>query len=51
LDYILEAKEQGKHFWWRWADRFANNFCIRKFGKDWMGKDPEFWKTFDNTVS
>lgn len=51
LDDILEAKEQGKHFWWRWADRFANNFCIRKFGKDWMEKDPEFWKTFDNTVS
>jgi len=46
LNDILEAKEEGKSFWWRWIDRFAS-YYDRKFGPDWRDKDKEFWKKFD----
>jgi DNA-binding NtrC family response regulator len=45
LNDILEAKEKGKPFWWRWLDRFAS-FYDKKFGEDWMGEDEEFWHKF-----
>ena len=32
---ILEAKEKGQHFWWRWFDRMAD-YCDKKFGPDWQ---------------
>ncbi|MFQ5485678.1 MAG: response regulator [Desulfobacterales bacterium] len=35
LNDILEAKEKGKHFWWRWFDRLAD-YCEKKFGPDWQ---------------
>jgi DNA-binding NtrC family response regulator len=35
LEDILEAKEKGKHFWWRWFDRMAA-YCDKKFGPDWQ---------------
>ena len=35
LEDILEAKEKGKHFWWRWFDRMAD-YCDKKFGPDWQ---------------
>jgi CheY-like chemotaxis protein len=43
LDDILEAKEQGKHFWWRWLERFGA-YYDKKFGPDWQQDDREFWK-------
>ncbi len=42
LNDILEAKQKGKKFWWRWIDRFAS-FYDQKFGPDWRDKDKEFW--------
>ncbi|MBW2030303.1 MAG: response regulator [Deltaproteobacteria bacterium] len=47
LEDVLEAKEKGKSFWWRWLDRFAE-YYDRKFGADWKSKDEEFWKRFDS---
>jgi DNA-binding NtrC family response regulator len=41
LNDILEAKEQGKHLWWRWFDRFGAYFS-RKFGPNWEQEDKEF---------
>ena len=35
LNDILEAREQGKSFWWRWFDRMAD-YCDKKFGPDWQ---------------
>jgi len=46
LNDILDAKEQGKSFWWRWLDRFAS-YYDKKFGPDWKNDDPEFWRKFD----
>ena len=43
LSDILEAREKGKNFWWRWFDRFASYFD-RKFGPDWRESDKEFWE-------
>jgi len=42
LEDILEAREKGKNFWWRWLDRFAS-YYDRKFESDWQKKDREFW--------
>ncbi len=33
LNDILDAREKGKHFWWRWFDRFGA-FYERRFGAD-----------------
>lgn len=40
LNDILEAKEKGENFWWRWFDRLAD-YCEKKFGPDWQ-KDHGF---------
>ena len=45
LSHILEAKEKGKSFWWRWMDRFADYYA-KKFTPDWKDKDKEFWAKF-----
>ena len=45
LNDILEAKEKGKSFWWRWMDRFADYYA-KKFTPDWKDKDKEFWAKF-----
>ncbi len=42
LNDILEAKEQGKHLWWRWFDRLGAYFS-RKFGPNWEQEDKKFW--------
>jgi DNA-binding NtrC family response regulator len=42
---ILEAKEKGENFWWRWLDRLGA-FYERKFGPEWKNKDEDFWKNF-----
>jgi DNA-binding NtrC family response regulator len=44
LNDILEAKEQGKSFWWRWLDTFSA-YYDKKFGLDWKDKDKEFWES------
>jgi len=46
LSDILEAKEAGKNFWWRWLDRFAT-YYDKKFGPDWREKDEDFWEKFN----
>jgi len=46
LSDILEAKEAGKSFWWRWLDRFAA-YYDKKFGPDWREKDEDFWEKFN----
>lgn len=45
LNDILEAKEAGKHFWWRWLERFAALYD-KKFGPDWQKDDREIWEKF-----
>jgi CheY-like chemotaxis protein len=35
LTDILEAKQKGKSFWWRWQERFASYFD-KKYGPDWQ---------------
>jgi DNA-binding NtrC family response regulator len=45
LEEVLEAKEKGKHFWWRWLDRWGA-FYDKKFGPDWKDEDKEFWEKF-----
>jgi CheY-like chemotaxis protein len=45
LTDILEAKEQGKHPWYRWLDRLGANF-VKRFGTDWQMKDKDFWDKF-----
>lgn len=37
LNDVLEAKEKGKSFWWRWFDHLADYF-EHKFGPDWQKK-------------
>ena len=43
LNDILEAREQGKSFWWRWLSRFGD-FYDKKFCLGWKDKDKEFWE-------
>jgi hypothetical protein len=45
LEEVLEAKEKGKHLWWRWLDRWGS-FYDKKFGADWKDEDKEFWEKF-----
>ncbi|MFP4085271.1 MAG: response regulator [Desulfobacteraceae bacterium] len=44
LNDILEAREKGKPFWWRWLDRFGT-YYDKKFGMDWKEKDKDFWES------
>ncbi len=43
LTDILEAKQEGKGFWWRWMARMER-YYDRKFGPEWKEKDKEFWR-------
>ena len=43
LEDVLEAKEKGKSFWWRWFDRFAA-YYDRKFGPRWQEPEKDIWK-------
>jgi DNA-binding NtrC family response regulator len=45
LNDILEAKEKGKSFWWRWFDRFGS-YYDHQFGPDWQDQDKDFWEKF-----
>lgn len=42
LNDILEAKEKGENFWWRWPDRLGSYFD-KKFGPEWRKKVKELW--------
>jgi hypothetical protein len=43
LEDVLEAKEKGNCFWWRWLDRLAA-YYDRKLGLGWQGPDREIWE-------
>ena len=45
LNDILEAREKGKSFWWRWRKRFGL-YYDKKFGKEWKEKEKgaAFWE-------
>jgi len=45
LEDILDAKEKGKHLWWRWLERLAP-YYNEKFGPDWKDKDQDTWSKF-----
>ena len=45
LEDVLEVREKGKGFWWRWLDRFGA-YYDRKFGPEWQKDDREFWEKF-----
>jgi DNA-binding NtrC family response regulator len=49
LNDVLEAKEKGKHSWWRWLVRLGP-YYDRRFGPDWQERDKEFWKQFKYRV-
>ena len=44
---ILEAKEKGHNFWWRWLDRFSD-YWIKKLGPNWQDQHKEFWDELSN---
>jgi CheY-like chemotaxis protein len=46
LNDILEAKEKGKNFWWRWMDRFAA-YYDKKFGPNWQQRHKAFWDKYN----
>ena len=50
LEDILEAREKGGNFWWRWFDRLGT-YYEKKFGEDWQKNDEEFWESFRNRIS
>jgi len=43
LEDVLEAKEKGKSFWWRWFDRFAA-YYDKKFGPHWQEPEKDIWE-------
>lgn len=45
LTDILEAKEKGENFWWRWLDRLGS-YYEKKFGREWKTQDKDFWRNF-----
>ena len=45
LTDVLEAKDKGEHFWWRWMDRLGDLYD-KKFGPGWQEKDKDFWTDF-----
>jgi len=47
---ILEARNRGRHFWWRWLDRLGDAYWERKFGPGWKDADREFWEEFHREV-
>ncbi len=50
LEDILEAREKGQNFWWRWLDRLGT-YYEKKFGEDWQRNDEEFWENFRNRIN
>ncbi len=42
---ILEAKQKGKSFFWRWLDRLES-YYNQQFGPDWKKDDKDFWEKF-----
>ena len=50
LEDILEAREKGGNFWWRWLDRLGT-YYEKKFGADWQKNDEEFWENFRGRIN
>jgi CheY-like chemotaxis protein len=42
LEDVLEAKEKGKGFWWRWMERFGE-YYNKKFGPRWQEPGKDVW--------
>ena len=42
LSDVFEAKEKGKHFWWRWFERFGE-YYNKKFGDYWHNTNQDTW--------
>ena len=45
LNDILEAKQRGKSFWWKWKDRFESLYKDR-FGPEWREENKHLWEKF-----
>lgn len=45
LNDVLEAKEKGESFWWRWLYRLGP-YYEKKFGPAWQDEDKKFWEKF-----
>jgi len=45
LNDVLEAKEKGKNFWWRWLERLGS-YYDKRYGAGWQDHDREFWEKF-----
>ena len=45
LNDILEAKQKGKSFWWKWKDRFESLYKDR-FGPKWREENKHLWEKF-----
>ena len=45
LNDILEAKQRGKSFWWKWKDRFES-FYKDRFGPEWREENKHLWEKF-----
>ncbi len=43
LNDVLEARDAGKHPWWRWKKRLGA-YYDKRFGPGWRNKDREFWE-------
>jgi CheY-like chemotaxis protein len=43
LEDVFEAKKEGKSFWWRWFDRFAD-YYNRRFGPRWQESEKDIWE-------
>ena len=46
LEDVLEAKEKGKHSWWRWLERFGG-YYDSKFGPSWRDAEKEAWERME----
>jgi len=45
LNDILEAKQKGKNFWWKWKERFESLYKDR-FGPKWREENKHLWEKF-----
>ena len=45
LNDVLEGREKGRDFWWRWFERFGS-YYEKRFGPEWQNRYPEFWEMF-----
>lgn len=49
LSDVLEAREKGRHSWWRWLIRLGP-YYDKRFGPNWQEREKEFWEQFKYRV-